>query len=150
MKQRRGKQAGVTLVEMLVVVAIMGIVAGISFPALSSGLESIRLKSASDSTAAFLNRALNRADRRQQVLEIVVDPKQNRIVLYSTQPGFEEHLDLPQGITVAGEEQHFILMPGGTAPRAAITLGNSRGHRKLIRIDPVTGVPEVTDEAAVS
>ena len=143
---RRGGQSGVTLVEMLVVVAIIAIAAGISFPALAGGLESIRLKSASDSAAAFLNGALNRVNRRQEVVELIISPKQNALELYSTEPGFERRLELPQGITIAGDERHFILMPGGTAPRAAIVLGNSRGRHKLILIDPITGVPQVSDE----
>ncbi len=145
--KHRSTQAGVTLVEMLVVVAIVAIVAGISFPSLAGGLESIRLKSATDSTASFLNGALNRVERRQEVLEVVIDPKQNLILLHSTEPGFERKLELPQGITIAGDERHLILMPGGTAPRAAITLTNAKGRRKLVMIDPITGVPVIRDEA---
>ena len=143
-------QSGVTLVEMLVVVAIVAIVAGISFPSLASGLESIRLKSATDSVAAFLNGALNRVERRQEVMDVVLEPKENVILLHSTEPGFERRLELPQGITLVGDERHFVLMPGGTAPRAAIVLSNTRGRHKLIVIDPITGVPQVSDEVPAS
>ena len=141
-------QAGVTLVEMLVVVAIVAIITGISFPAMSSGLDSIRLKSASDSVGSFLNAAMNRVDRRQEVLELVLDPKQNQLVLLSTEPGFRRTLQLPQSIALLGEERHFMLMPGGAPPRVTITLSSSKGRHKLIRLDPITGVPAVSDEAA--
>ena len=43
---------GVTLVEMLIVVAIVGLIAGISFPAVSSGLESLRLPIQANQDAA--------------------------------------------------------------------------------------------------
>src|SRR5437763_14071925 len=89
----RRAQAGVTLLEMLVVVAIVATITGISFPTMTSGLDSIRMKSSADSTAAFLNGAMNRVDRRQEVLELVVDPKQNQLVLLSAEPGFRRSLE---------------------------------------------------------
>ena len=60
---------GVTLVEMMIVVAIIGLIVGISFPAVSAGMDSVRLASATDSLASFINAAVNRAERRQQPLE---------------------------------------------------------------------------------
>ena len=65
---------GVTIVEMLIVVTIIGLIAGISFPAVTSGIDSLRLASASDSLASFLNGAMNRAERRQDVVEIAGKP----------------------------------------------------------------------------
>ena len=35
---KRQSQSGVTLIEMLIVVMIIGIIAGVSFPALTAGL----------------------------------------------------------------------------------------------------------------
>ena len=142
------RQAGVTLVEMLVVVAIVAIITGISLPAMTSGLDSIRLKSAGDSVGSFLNAAMNRVDRRQEVLELVIDPKQNQLVLLSTEAGFRRALELPASITLVGEERRLMLMPGGPPPRVAITLSSSKGRHKLVRLDPITGVPAISDEAA--
>src|SRR5438132_8744055 len=56
---------GVTLIEMMVVAAIIGLIAAISFPSASAGIESVRLVSATDSVATFLNGAVNRVERRQ-------------------------------------------------------------------------------------
>ena len=47
------------------VVALVGMVAAIAFPSVTSGLDSVRLSSASDSIVSFLNAGLNRAERRQ-------------------------------------------------------------------------------------
>ena len=57
---------------MVVVVAIIALIVGLSLPAASAGLDSVRMVSASDSVAAFLNAAVNRAERRQQPVELVV------------------------------------------------------------------------------
>ncbi len=136
---------GVTLIEMLLVVAIVGLMAGLTLPSVASGLDSIRLHSAADSVASFLSAAVNRAERRQHAMEVIINPKENSIQLYSTEPGYARKLEMPAGVKLMGDEpRRFVLMPGGTAPRIAIELSNTRGAHKTIRIDPVTGVPEIT------
>jgi type II secretory pathway pseudopilin PulG len=130
--------------EMLIVVTIIGLMIGISFPSVSAGLDGIRLKSAADSTTSFLNSAMNRAERRQQAMQVILSPKENSIQVYSNDPGFARKLEMPSGISIAGDEpREFMLMPGGTVPRITIDLVNHRGAHKLVRLDPITGVPEV-------
>ncbi len=134
--------------------AIIGMVAGISYPAVSAGLESIRLASASDDLASFLNAALNRAERRQEIVELLVAPKDNLVVLHSSEPGFERKLALPDGVTIeavlpalaeeeASAPRRVILLPGGTAPRIGIQLVNRKGARRIVRVDPMTGIPRI-------
>jgi Tfp pilus assembly protein FimT len=57
---------------MMIVVGIVGMIVGITYPAVSNGLESVRLATASDTVASFLNAALNRVERRQEVLELAI------------------------------------------------------------------------------
>lgn len=150
---KRARRAGVTLLEMLVVVALVGILAGVAFPSISSGVETLRLRSAADAVAGFFNAALVRADRRQQVVEVTILKSERTLWLRSTEPGSERKLELPEGITVAAvfpalprqdeAPRRFLLYPGGTPPRAGVELVNRKGARRIVRIDPVTGVPRV-------
>ena len=134
---------GVTLIEMMIVMAIIGMIAAISFPVVNNGLDSIRLHSASDSVASFLDAAMNRAERRQQVVEIVIDPKQSRMAAYSQ--GYARTLDVPQGVSIVGEdERRYIVMPGGAFPKFAIDLTNTRGAHKHIVVDVITGSPRIS------
>ncbi len=136
---------GVTLIEALIVVAIIGIMAAISFPAVTSGLDSVRLRSASDSVASFLDAAMNRAERHRVVVEVVLDPKANRLAMYSTEPGFVRTLDLPQNIALAATvEQRVLLIPNGTFPRFVVDLKSAHGGKRRIAIDPVTSTPQIT------
>ena len=136
-------QRGVTLIEMMIVMAIIAIVIAISFPSAAAGLEAIRLRSAADSVVGFLNAALTRTDRHQEPTEIIVTPADRTLAMYTADPNFVKKLQLPDGIKIAGDEpRRFLLLPGGAPPTLDIDLSNPRGTHRVVRIDPITGVPQ--------
>ena len=134
---------GVTLIEMVVVVAIAGAMAMIALPAFTSGLDSLRLSQASDTLASFLNGGINRAQRRQQPIDVAIAPGDNTIVLRSPDNTFSKRLVLPEGIRIEGDARHVMLLPGAAAPGFGVQLANRRGRRNLVRVDPITGVPQI-------
>ena len=137
------RQRGVTLLEMTIVVTIIGIMAGLSVPLLTSGLDALRLSQATGSVASFLNAAVNRAERRHDLLEIVVSPKQNTLWLHSTEPGFARKLELPGGILLTGDERRIVLYPGAAFPRIGVELRTEKGSSRIVRMDPTTVVPQI-------
>lgn len=150
---RNARPRGVTLIELLIVVALVGLLAGISFPSVSAGLETLRLSSAGGSLASFLNGALNRAERRQQPIEITIDTQENVVLAQSAGPGFERKLEMPDGVRIVsvlpplvvetGQPRRFVVYPGGTVPRFGVELVNRKGARRIVRIDPITGIPRM-------
>ena len=144
--QSQKSQSGVTLIELLIVVMIIAVIAGISFPALTSGLSSVRLNSASGSAASFFTSAMNRVERTETAAAVVISPKENRISTYTAASGEkpEKTLNMPQGINIEGDEpQRFLLEPGGAFPRIALVLRSDKGARRSVKIDPATGVPDI-------
>ena len=149
----RSDRRGVTLIEMLIVVAIAGAMVSIVLPTFTNGLDDMRLSQASDSVAAFLNGALNRVERRQRPMELSISPAENLILLRSADASFSKKLDLPDGIRVetvlpksqesANVARNFLLMPGATAPRIGVQLANRRGRRRIVSVDPITGAPKI-------
>ena len=135
---------GITLIELLVVMAIIGLLVGVSLPATSNGLSSIRLRGAASDVSTFLMSALNRAERHEQTMEIIVYPKEGKLELDSTEPGYARTLAMPPGVAIAGDAPvRILLMPGSAPPRVAIDLFNEKGNHRIVKLDPVTGVPEV-------
>lgn len=158
---RRRNSRGITLLEMIVVVAIVGLIVGVSFPAVSAGIDSVRMVSAADSVAAFLNAAVNRAQRREEAVELVIDLRTAHLSAYSNDAGFARELTLPDGIGIEAvltgaladaeasdrseepQQRHIVLLPGGAVPGVGIQLLGRRGARRVIRLDPMTGYPRV-------
>jgi prepilin-type N-terminal cleavage/methylation domain-containing protein len=135
---------GITLIELMVVVAIIALLVGETLPAATNGLSSIHLRGAASDVAAFLNSALNRAERHEQTVEIIVYPKQSRLELDSSEPGYTRTLQLREGIQIAGDNPiRVLLLPGSAPPRIALDLFNDRGTHRIVRLDPVTGVPQI-------
>ena len=147
---------GVTLIEMLIVVAIVGLLVSISFPAVSSGIDSLRINAASDSLVSFLNGALNRAERRQEPVEVTISAKDNAV--YLAGPSISRKLDMPDGVRILAvwpklpvetdAQRRFLLLPGGAVPRIGIEIVNRKGVRRIVRVNPMTGVPEIERLAA--
>jgi len=138
---------------MIVVVAIIGLIVGVSFPAISAGLDSVRMVSATDSVAALLNAGVTWAERRQQPVELLVSPRENKLALYSADGAFTREFQLPDGIVVEGVQpavaddpdgiRRVMFTPGGAVPGIGIQLANRRGGHRLVRLDPMTGFPRV-------
>ena len=150
---RAGKtNSGVTLIEMLVVVALISLIAGISFPAITSGIDTLRLNAATNSIVNFFNTGLSRAERRQQVVEITILKARNSFEMRSSEPGFVRTLAMPEGVSISAvlpqvldqledAPRIFLLYPGGAVPPFGVQLLNRRNVQRIVRIDPITGVP---------
>jgi type II secretory pathway pseudopilin PulG len=141
---------------MLVVVSIIGLIVAVSFPAFSAGIDSVRMSSATGMVSSFLNSAVNRAERRQQAVQLIISPKENTLAMYTNEPGFERKMKMPDGISIQavlpaiGDEapdsaRELILMPGATAPGIGILLANQHGSRRIVQLDPMTGYPHVAN-----
>ena len=128
---------------MMVVVTIIGLMAGIAFPAVSAGLDSVRLRSGTDSIAAFLNAAVVRTERRQEAIELTISAKDGTLALYSNEPGFTRELKMPDGITIEAAPERLILLPGAAVPGIGIQVANRHGSRRVVHLDPMTGFPRV-------
>lgn len=152
----RSSQAGVTLMEMLIVITIIAVMVGVAFPSITSGIETLRLRSASDLIVSGMNSALNRAERWQLPVEVRIERSTNRILFATVAPGYAREVAMPDGVTIERVHpvipnldenlpRHFLIHPGGTVPRIGIELKNRKNTRRLVTVDPITGVAQVTE-----
>ncbi len=156
---RRKLQHGVTLLEMLIVLALIGIMASVVWPAAAAALEGVRLRSSADAIGSLLAQAALRVDRRQQPVEIVIDGEQGLLAVIGVSRTDRREVRLDEEIRVTGVEprlqpedggeegqpveRRFVLLPGAGWPAIRIELANARNARRVVRLDPITGAPEV-------
>ena len=151
--KRKAQQRGVTLLEMMIVTAIIALVAGLSFPSAAAGVEQMRLRSTTDSVVGFLNTAIDRAQRRQQVVEVWIAPQDGVLTARTPDLGFSRKLEIPAGFRISEirpalpnnqvQPRRFLLYPGGTIPRIAIEIASAtnENRRRYVSVDPFTGQP---------
>jgi len=157
----RRSNAGVSLMEMLVVVMLISLMIAIAVPSFQSGLPAIRLRSASSSVAQFLVAARNQVDREQRAVLLRIHMQRGILSFQAVSapgrpPLAPEILQLPDGITIANLQpaplalvtpiREYVLYPGGTVPPFTLHLTNDRGGSRWITLDPITYVAQVTPE----
>lgn len=149
-------ERGVTLIELLVVTGLIALMVGVSFPAITSGIDSLRLNGAANGIVNFFDLGLSRAERRQKAVEITIFKGRNALEMHSSEPGFARTLQLPEGINIAAvlprisdqwdadnAPRTFLLYPGGTVPAFGVELINRRNVHRIVQVDPITGVPRI-------
>jgi prepilin-type N-terminal cleavage/methylation domain-containing protein len=146
-------EQGVTLLELLIVATLIAVVVGLSFPSAAAGVDSLRVRSAGDKVVAFLDTAIDRAERRQQVVEIRISPGESALSARSADASFNRTLELSEPVRIVSidppllnggdptQQRRFLLYPGGTAPRIVINLETRDGRKRRVIVDPVTGLP---------
>lgn len=153
MTHARRHRRGVTLLEMMLVVLLISLMAALTFPGVSSGLDSIRLRSSADSVAGLLVQAMVQVERRQEPVELTISRDEGVLAVRSLRPGFQREFKLPEGVSIREirpappEDPHALytlfVFPGATFPRVSLVIGTSRGVLRQVRVDPVTGVARV-------
>ena len=159
--QRRlnsSSRRGVSLLEMLIAVALLAVLAGLTYPSLSAGLDSLRMRSASNDIVSLLAAALDFADRRQQVVEIQILPADNAVQARTADLSFQRRVALPQPLRIGavqpavpgapeGQPRRFLVYPGGAVPAIGVEIVNPKGARRMVSVDPFTASPRATAEA---
>lgn len=152
-------RAGITLVEMLIVVALIALLSAISYPSAVAGIDALRLRSASNEVVSFLNTALEQASRHQQVVELRISPKENAMAARSADSTFVRGAAIEEPVRILsvqpalengtgnGETRRFLLYPGGSIPRIGVEIGTRDGRKRMVSVDPITGAPQSVVEA---
>jgi general secretion pathway protein H len=145
-------ERGVTLIELLIVVTLIALVTGLSYPSVSAGLDSLRLRSASDAVATFLTTAADRASRHQQAVEIVISPRENLLLARTPDQSFVRRVEMPDtikiltvlpqiaGAQIIDQPRRFLVYPGGAPPRISVQIVNTRGRMWMVSLDPINGI----------
>lgn len=137
-------EAGFTLIEMLVVLAILAVTATFAAPLLSGGSESVRLDMASSelATALRVTRSAAITSNRQTTLMIDVDRRRFGSTVVperSFAPNIEAKLTFASGMLSATSEGGFRFFPDGSSTGGDVTL-SLQGKQAKLCVDWLTGI----------
>jgi general secretion pathway protein H len=143
---RRTARAGFTLVEMVVVLAILGIVAGVTVPALRDRRAADPLMQGASEAVTMLARSRQTAVERATTIRVSLDPVTRRFRLRAlgsravSDSVAADSLPLPAGVTIddAGGRRTITFAPTGEARGDTITL-RWQGRVATVAADQWTG-----------
>jgi len=144
-----GRARAVTLTELLVVLAIMGILIGVGAPALRGYAASWRLKATTRELVGLLSLARSSAISAQEAHAVEVDPAgaQVRIVNVASGDALDQRLRIPAGVTIEARigqepapEPKVVFRPsGGVDGRTTAFILSSRGREQTVTVMGTTG-----------
>jgi len=140
------RNAGITLMEMLVVMTLIGLLASVATPSVTAGMETVKLRSSAERVAATLRLARERAVRTRHYFQVTVDPQTRRVELRDLEGDFVRDWTLPETISVKAERSLlFLFGPDGSVPSLHVDLENSKRRTASVEMDAFTALPAVTE-----
>ena len=117
-RSRSSSQRGLTLIEILVTVAIIAVMVGISYPTFTRGLDGIRLRTSVSRAGTFFNRARQEAARSQGPVQFIVDPEKQMLSAAAIEDSWRDEFRFENGIRVVFSHptRAFDSVSGATRP----------------------------------
>lgn len=155
---REGWAGGFTLLELIAVLAVVGVALSLAMPSISSGLQRWRVREAVREISTMVKFARNQAVIRRQSLQVVLDRTRNMYwldqasIIQDVDQAYERGLrvyELPDGVrfgvvSVGGraldvERPGLVFSPYGTTSASSVHIVDERGRGYRILVDQVTG-----------
>ena len=133
------RQAGFTLIEIIVVLAILGLMAGLVLSRGPQRSGAVDMRRAAATVAGALRGARGRAIAINRTVAVRFDPNGTTL-----QVGDEARRPLPKGIAAAAATPPILFRPDGSSSGGTVEL-EGEAQRARIVVDWLTGRVSVTD-----
>lgn len=147
--RRSAPAAGFTLLELLVVLAILAVATGLVLPSVGRGTEALRLRSEAGRVAAVLREARLKAVSQRYPTRVTLDRTRNTVVVVGRDAAHPlRELAIQPGLrfsVVTGGETLTFSSRGMTRATRWL-LEAAGGHRLAIDVEAVTGRVRVRPE----
>lgn len=135
----RDHQQGFSLIELLVVLVLLGVMAGIAGPATGRFLNSLEFKKQTAKVMAVMRYARLKAVTEGKALVITTEEGSSTVTM-SGAVQESRSFDLEEGDTLEFDPAEIIFFPEGYATPCTIKFSKNERVQKII-IDPMTGLP---------
>ncbi len=145
----RSGEKGFTLLELLIVVLVVVLVLAVTYPSLSRGSSSVRLRTTGRDVLNIFRYARERAVTEQVGMRVTVDREKQRLVVSDELGDGGRFYLLPQDVrmeslALGGKEivaPSLVIrfLPNGSSDRGEVLLKSESGSRLRIICDPLAG-----------
>jgi general secretion pathway protein H len=163
------RTSGFTLIELMLVLAIMAVSAALVVPRFADSLENVRVKTALRDASNMMRRARVHSVLERKEYLVVVDREEGTLTLQQSETQDEEDaptlsgMELPRGLTISGMDMDFsgskkekkqekwskkylTFYPMGTSSGGCLYLADSKDRHYTIEINPFTGRVSIFNE----
>ena len=147
---------GFTLIELVVVLVIMGLALGVSYPMMSRGTTAFHMRATGRDIVNAIRYAREKAITEQVEMRIVVDRETQKVTLSDAVGGGERSYQMPYDVRIermslSGQQAldgPLVLrfLPNGSSESAEIFIRSKRGGLLRIQTDPLTGGARINEE----
>jgi general secretion pathway protein H len=144
---------GVTLLELLIVMALATMLLALVFPSIRSGMGTLALHSSAQRLAAAAKFARDQAIYRQKPFLLEIDAAAGTVSVLDSDGG-SRSFELPPEVRVGrilplepdapSQRRTFLFSPDGSSVPFQVILENPR-RRVAVSTDPLTGFPQISD-----
>jgi general secretion pathway protein H len=151
------RNAGFTLLELLLAVIIMGLALAVSYPSLSRGSSTFRLRAAARDVFNILRHAREKAVTEQAGMKVTIDREAQKLVLtddlgdnaqtYAVSKGIKIQRIVQAGTEITDGPMVIRFLPNGSSDDGEILLKSTSGAFLQITADPITGGARIGSSA---
>ncbi|HDQ88533.1 MAG TPA: prepilin-type N-terminal cleavage/methylation domain-containing protein [candidate division WWE3 bacterium] len=148
-KTKKKKNQGITLMELILTIALIGILSAITFPMGAKFNQKNQVKNTRDALKGYLNTARSFAQSGKNGSSWGVQITSNEIVLYNGEnyanrnTAFDQQFTIPKGNSVTIAEINFSKDSGNTSERAITVINPSEVIQYTITVDASGNIYEL-------
>ena len=136
-------EGGFSLIELVLVLFIIALVAGLVLPAVGRGVETLQLRAEVGAFSAFLRYAREQAITKREAQEVTIKPEAHLLTLRaagSETPRASRKLSPRIAISADAPSGNSITFsPRGVSTGGSFRLTAPDGRAYWVRVDPLTG-----------
>ena len=152
----RFRDQGFTLLELIIVVLVISLTLAVTYPSLSRGATSIRLRSTARDILNTFRTAREKSVTEQAGMRVLVDREKQELVLsddlgdgarrYRLPDDVRIHSIASGGIEITEGPLVVRFLPNGSSQNAEVLLESKTGGHLRIVTDPITGGARIVSE----